>query len=75
MALKHDTEYIFTTGHALSEYGTITITSVVELVRCGECNHYDDETGCCNIHWKMFEKTYYCANGERRSDNDGRHEI
>lgn len=50
--------------------GTITQEIVQELVRCGECKHWDKEsTFCFNIEGCYGNETtpeWYCADGERR---------
>ena len=41
------------------------------LVLCNGCKHYSDETGICDLyHVHGYAKTWFCADGERRDDDD-----
>ena len=43
----------------------------LDLVRCGECEHWNDEDHWCNIRdsygWD-YKPTDFCSYGERRAD-------
>ena len=45
----------------------------IDLVRCGECKHWDDEDHWCNIRdsygWD-YKPTDFCSYGERRADDN-----
>ena len=55
---------------------------VVEVVRCKDCEHYDDDGKWCNIHshfdkraamygladWNVFSGEDFCSCGERKSE-------
>lgn len=45
----------------------------IDLVRCGECEHWDKEEHSCNIRdsygWD-YKPTDFCSYGERRADGD-----
>lgn len=49
----------------------------VEVVRCKDCRHWNEETGFCNLNshfsmdeldWDMFNDDDFCSRGERRTD-------
>ena len=44
----------------------------VPVVRCGECKHHEvfknGVNGWCNGHGCPTDVTYFCADGERRTD-------
>ncbi len=44
----------------------------IDLVRCGECEHWDEEDHWCNIRdsygWD-YKPTDFCSYGERRADD------
>lgn len=52
---------------------------VVEVVRCSECKHHHDPMRCSlwygtlddNEYFLEHGKDFYCAFGERRSENEG----
>ena len=38
-----------------------------ELVRCKDCEHYDEKTGrCAKHHVHGYAETWFCADGERK---------
>lgn len=47
---------------------------VVPVVRCKDCEHWDESTCFCDIHseftiagdWTMFDPDFFCADGERK---------
>ena len=44
---------------------------MVEVVRCKDCKYYDLNTGVCSKeHVHGYSETWYCADGERRSNRD-----
>ena len=49
----------------------------VEVVRCKNCQHWDEDTGFCDVnshfyefgmYWDIFEEDDYCSYGERKVD-------
>ena len=46
----------------------------VPVVRCKDCKHYDahyyDNQGTCYLDGWGVHADFFCANGERREDND-----
>lgn len=49
----------------------------VEVVRCKDCRHLDEETGWCNqnsafgdhdMDWNIYNDDDFCSYGERRTD-------
>ena len=54
-----------------------TIVDAVEVVRCKDCRHWDEETGWCNqnsafddhdMDWNIYNDCDFCSYGERRTD-------
>ena len=50
---------------------------LVEVVRCKDCRHWDEETGWCNqnsefddhdMDWNIYNDDDFCSYGERRTD-------
>lgn len=53
-------------------YQALESVDVVPVVRCRECKHYEvcknGVNGWCNKHERPTDITYFCADGERRSE-------
>lgn len=54
----------------------IPAVDAVEVVRCKDCRHWNEETGFCNLHshfsmdgldWDVFNDDDFCSLGERKS--------
>ena len=54
-----------------------TTVDAVEVVRCKNCEHWDEDTGFCDVNshfyefgmfWDIFEENDYCSYGERKTD-------
>lgn len=43
---------------------------VGELVRCNDCKWYDEHISMCDNCGLPREQTFFCADGERRDDDD-----
>lgn len=43
---------------------------VGELVRCKDCVFRDDRDGMCEHVQQVRDPDWYCADGERKDDND-----
>ena len=52
-----------------------TAVDAVEVVRCKHCEHWDEDTGFCDVnshfyefgmYWDIFEPNDYCSYGERK---------
>jgi len=51
----------------------IPAADVVEVVRCGDCKHFDpfrEKDGFCRIDGMLWQITHYCACGKRKEQND-----
>lgn len=56
MNLKADTEYIFKTGHTISDDGTIPLKQMQEIVRCKDCEYWECGT---DVKGEIYKK-YLC---------------
>lgn len=78
MNLKADTEYIFKTGHTISDDGTIPLKQMQEIVRCKDCvcaekfPYEENVFTCTHPQWRSSEYGVYgedyCSYGERRDE-------
>ena len=52
----------------------VPTVDAVQVVRCGECKYHEvcknGVNGWCNEHERPTDVTYFCADGERRSDGE-----
>ena len=53
----------------------IPVVDAVEVVRCRDCRHWNEETGFCNLNshfsmdgldWDVFNDDDFCSQGERK---------
>ena len=42
-------------------------TNMVEVVRCKDCKHHQEDI--CEVRIGVYEPDWYCADGERRTDD------
>ena len=64
--------------HGVIEFIKTRLTvDAVEVVRCKDCKHWNEETGFCDEHshffndgmcWDMFNENDYCSYGERKDN-------
>lgn len=79
--MKHDRDYLIHTGAVLDRDGGIPVTEIHEVTRCKDCKHAD--VAYCRDHKTIsrteiycikdehrHENHWFCADGERRADND-----
>lgn len=48
---------------------SIPTADVVEVVRCKECKHSSQKVHICEITNYLYGENYFCAWGERRTDD------
>lgn len=60
----------FEKGFRLGIKKASNAADAVEVVRCEDCMHWEDDFGYCNV-WEQFlcNHDFFCACGKRRTDD------